>query len=161
MAISEGCSCLPVASTARRSAAVVLLSLIRVSLSSFEPGHQCTAFSSWLSNASRIAAKSTLLNVSSGSLMEVKRDWRDVESTVNSVWGNSQRSAIISRIYKLFDIASAVDRISAVALLLVTQRCLRADHRIGCAICPGRRNIMWPLRRFLPPAVAIEPLDMM
>lgn len=138
-----------------------MLSLVRALLSSFGTGHQCTALSSRLSKSSQIADRWTLLNLSSGILIDVDRDWRETEPTFNFVCDIKQRLAMSSFICKPFELASTAERISAVARLLPTRLIFRADQWFRCTNPPRRRNIIWPLRPFVYPAVTIALHEMM
>lgn len=129
--ISVGRSCSPLDRTSNKSFALAGLSLVSASASNFVPGHQWTASSSPSSNASRIAARSTLLSRSSGSLIDVDRAWRDVESTVSSVGAAQDAPFIRALRYRPNEAASAAESISAVPLLLAMRRRSLAVQYIG------------------------------
>lgn len=72
--VDEGRPSFPVVCASKSKFVVAVLSLVSGSAISFLTGHQCVALRSPLSKASRMAARPTLMYLSSGSFIEMDRD---------------------------------------------------------------------------------------
>lgn len=59
------------------------------------------------------------------------------------------------------EMASAADRVFAVALLLETRLRRLANYWIGCIILHKRRTIMWPPRSLSSFLLAMDPSDVL